>query len=217
MNIFSPRSVMGMPPAIAIASWHSLMEIIGGVRKRFLNASSSAMMARACVVRSSFSLAVKRLISADPLFIYDSKVGDEHLLPTQCHGHAQSCHVPATRNLNCPSAITDGSLRHALLPLVGSARPRRPDRTGHPPQSLKPTVSSSKGSFLASESSLSENYNLHWVRPKTLRRRPLPLGGNDPAAIGAGLGSLFPLRVIALSREVTSLKDGLRIPDYHSR
>ena len=61
MNIFSPRSVMGMPPAIAIASWHSLMEIIGGVRNRFLNASSSAMMARACVVRSSFSLGVKRL------------------------------------------------------------------------------------------------------------------------------------------------------------
>ena len=46
--------------------------------------------------------------------------------------------------------------------------------------------------------------SLHWVRPKTLRRHPLPLGGNDPAAIGAGLGSLFPLRVIALSREVTS-------------
>ena len=46
--------------------------------------------------------------------------------------------------------------------------------------------------------------SLHWVRPKTLRRRPLPLGGNDPAAIGAGLGSLLPLRVSALSREVTS-------------
>ena len=118
MNIFSPRSVMAMPPAIAIASWHSLMEMIGGVRKRFLNASSSAMMARAWVVRSSFSLCVKRLISANPLFIYDSKVGDEQLLPTQCHGHAQSCHVPATRNLNCPSAITDGSLRHACLPPV---------------------------------------------------------------------------------------------------
>ena len=68
MNIFSPRSVMGMPPAIAIASWHSLMEMIGGVQKRFLNASSSAMMARACVRQKCLLLGRKTPISADPLF-----------------------------------------------------------------------------------------------------------------------------------------------------
>ena len=33
-----------------------------------------------------------------------------------------------------------------------------------------------------------------------------PLGGNDPAAIGAGLGSLDPLRVSAFRREATSSK-----------
>ena len=118
MNIFSPRSVMGMPPAIAIASWHSLMEITGGVRKRFLNSSSSAMMTPRLGRQKFLLLGRKAPVSAHPLFIYDSKVGDEQLLPTQCHGHAQSCHVPATRNLNCPSAITDGSLRHACLPPV---------------------------------------------------------------------------------------------------
>ena len=33
-----------------------------------------------------------------------------------------------------------------------------------------------------------------------------PFGGNDPAAIGAGLGSLFPFRVCAFRLEVTSSK-----------
>ena len=145
----------------------------------------------------------KAPVSANPLFIYDSKVGDEHLLPTQRHGHAQSCHVPAARNLNCPSAITDGSLRHALLPPVGSARPLRPDRTGHPRSRLNPRFLLKRvfsGLGIVSQRKLS----LHWVRPKTLRRRPLPLGGNDPAAIGAGLGAIDPLRVSQLCREVTS-------------
>ena len=128
MNIFSPRSVMGMPPAIAIAAWHSLIEITGGVRKRSLNASSSAMMDPRLCRQKFFLLGRKAPISANPLFIYDSKVGDEHLLATQCHGHAQSCHVPATSNLNCPSAITDGSLRHALLPPV--VLPGRGGQTG---------------------------------------------------------------------------------------
>ena len=40
--------------------------------------------------------------------------------------------------------------------------------------------------------------------PDTLRRCRLPFGGNNPAAIGAGFGSLPPLRVSPLSREVTS-------------
>ena len=40
--------------------------------------------------------------------------------------------------------------------------------------------------------------------PETLRRYRLSFGGNNPAAIGAGLGSLDPLRVSPLSREVTS-------------
>ena len=117
MNIFSPRSVMGMPPAIAIASWHSLMEMIGGgakaVSERFVFRNDGSRLRR----QKFFLLGRKAPVAADPLLIYDSKIGDEHLAPTQCHGHAQSCHVPATRNLNCPSAITDGSLRHALLPL----------------------------------------------------------------------------------------------------
>ena len=30
MHIGSPRSVMGMPPAISIACWHPRMEIVGG-------------------------------------------------------------------------------------------------------------------------------------------------------------------------------------------
>ena len=150
-----------------------------------------------------FLLGRKAPVSANPLFIYDSKVGDEHLLPTQCHSHTQSGHVPATRNLNCPSAITDGSLRHALLPPVVSARPRSPDRTGHPPQSLRPPVFPLK-CFSPSGSSLSGNYRFTAYAPEALRRRPLPLGGNDPAAIGAGLGSFFPLRVLSLRREGTS-------------
>ena len=33
-----------------------------------------------------------------------------------------------------------------------------------------------------------------------------PFSGNDPAAIGTGLGSLFPLRVCAFRPEVTSSK-----------
>ena len=62
------------------------------------------MMARACVVRSSFSLAVKRLSPLTHGFIYDSKVGDEHLLPTSVSRSCPelACHQ-ATRNLNCPS------------------------------------------------------------------------------------------------------------------
>ena len=199
--------MMGMPPAIAIASWHSLMEITGGVRKRFLNASFSAMMARAWVVRSSFSFGVKRLISAHPLFIYDSKVGDEHLLPTQCHGHAQSCHVPATRNLNCPSAITDGSLRHALPSPCSSSWPQRPDRTGHPPQSLSPPVFPLKGFFRLQNRLSATIITSLGASP----RRPRRSGAVAylsvemiPLQVGAGLGSLDPRLVLSLSREVTS-------------
>ena len=40
-------------------------------------------------------------------------------------------------------------------------------------------------------------------RPHSCR---LPFGGDDPAAIGAGLGSLDPLRVSAFRREATSSK-----------
>ena len=46
MRTCSPRSVMGMTPAISIAFWHSRMDIVGGaggMRGR----SASAMMARA--------------------------------------------------------------------------------------------------------------------------------------------------------------------------
>ena len=42
--------------------------------------------------------------------------------------------------------------------------------------------------------------------PKPFRRCRLPFGGNNPAAIGAGLGSLPPLRVSPFSREVTSCR-----------
>ena len=42
--------------------------------------------------------------------------------------------------------------------------------------------------------------------PETLRRYRLSFGGDDPAAIGAGLGSLFPLRVWAFRPEVISSK-----------
>ena len=176
MNIFSPRSVMGMPPAIAIAAWHSLIEITGGVRKRSLNASSSAMRTRACVVRSSFSLGVKRLSPLTHCLSDDSKVGDEHLLATQCHGHAQSCHVPATSNLNCPSAITDGSLRHALLPPV--VLPGRGVQTEllTRPSRLDPAFPLQRvlsGFRIVSQRKLW----LHWVRRRsaeTLRRCRLP-------------------------------------------
>ena len=58
MSIFSPRIVRGMPLAISIASWQSLMDIFGGrTGKRFL---SAMMMTRASLVRSSCSLRVKR-------------------------------------------------------------------------------------------------------------------------------------------------------------
>ena len=40
--------------------------------------------------------------------------------------------------------------------------------------------------------------------PETLRRYRLSFGGDDPAAIGAGLGSLDPIHVSPLRREVTS-------------
>ena len=40
--------------------------------------------------------------------------------------------------------------------------------------------------------------------PKPLRRCRLPFGGNNPAAIGAGLGAIDPLRVSQLCRELTS-------------
>ena len=61
-----------------------------------------------------------------------------------------------------------------------------------------------KKSYPASESSLSRNYRLTGCVPETLRRCRLPFGGDDPATIGVGLGSLFPLRVSTLRREVTS-------------
>ena len=78
------------------------MENPGGLREavseRFVFRNDGSRLRR----QKFLLLGRKVPISANPLFIYDSKVGDEHLLPTQCHGHAQSCHVPATRNLKLP-------------------------------------------------------------------------------------------------------------------
>ena len=56
-------------------------------------------------------------IPADPLLIHHFEFGDEQILVTQCHRPAAGGHVP-TSNRNRPLAITDGSLSHALLPLV---------------------------------------------------------------------------------------------------
>ena len=53
MRIGFPRRVMGTPPAVAIACWHSRIEIVGGVGG-MRGRSSSAMMARACRVSSSW-------------------------------------------------------------------------------------------------------------------------------------------------------------------
>ena len=94
MRICSPRSVMEMAPAISIAFWHSLMDIMGGeggMRGR----SASAMMARAHSVSSSWRARRKPDISADPVLPLSSEgSGDDHLLPTNHHRDAATGAVP---------------------------------------------------------------------------------------------------------------------------
>ena len=263
-EIFSPRSVMGMPSAIAIASWHSLMEIIGGVRKRFLNASSSAMMARACVVRSSFSLGVKRLsplthclsmtlrsvmsicsppnvtvmprvVMSLPLNCQSLRHGTSPPPPgfpikrwCQCFScphltiklhcplrNAQSCHVkrfeinPATRNLNCPSAITDGSLRHALLPPVGSARPGRPDRTGTRTSRFPPPGFPIKRAFSGARASV-----VRTTSPSSCIVPSETLRGNDRSFLQVFHPPRAPRRSPTVGRTTryTSLRGRMRQP-----
>ena len=129
----------------AASNRNRLLALLDGDDWRSAKAVSERFIFRnewpaACVVRSAFSLGVKRLSPLIHCLSMTLRSVMSICSPPSVTVIPQSCHVPATSNLNCPSAITDGSLRHALLPPVGSARPRGPDRTGHPPLSLRPPV-----------------------------------------------------------------------------
>ena len=80
-----------------------------------------------------------------------------------------------------------------------------PSRSALPPSD--PLFSNLKGSFPGFRITSQRELWFHWVRrrsPETLRRCRLLFGGNNTAAIGAGLGAIDPLRVSQLCREVTS-------------